>query len=271
MRRTALATLVLSGVLVTAGLLSPTWAGELDTSQWVETRKALFQDRPIQEDADAVVQLEVPLRPDDAAAVPVLIKIKSPQSRERVVKDLYVVIDRNPEPLAGVFHLGQVSGGVEIQSRLRVETHSPMRAIAETTDGKLYMTTKLVKAAGGCAAPPVMITAPPNLGQIQVRTQEKLALNEPNWAQLIVIHPNHTGFQRHPLTTLPISAHYVTDVTVTYDNKPVLTAKTTIAMSEDPDFRFYFTPTGPGTLRVEVKDSRGQSWSKSMDVAVAAK
>ena len=116
-----------------------------------------------------------------------------------------------------------------------------------------------------------MITAPPNLGQIQVRTQEKPALNEPNWAQLIVIHPNHTGFQRHPLNMLPISAHYVTDVTVTYDNKPVLTAKTTIAMSEDPDFRFYFTPTGPGTLRVEVKDSRGQSWSKSMDVAVAAK
>jgi CubicO group peptidase (beta-lactamase class C family) len=55
----------------------------------------------------------------------------------------------------------------------------------------------------------------------------------------------------------------VKDVTVTFDNKPVLAAETTIAMSEDPDVRFYFTPTGPGILKVEVKDSRGQGWSKS--------
>jgi hypothetical protein len=31
-----------------------------------------------------------------------------------------------------------------------------MRAIAEMSDGTLYMSAKLVKAAGGCAAPPVM-------------------------------------------------------------------------------------------------------------------
>jgi sulfur-oxidizing protein SoxY len=142
-----------------------------------------------------------------------------------------------------------------------------MRAIVEMQDGTLHMSTKLVKAAGGCAAPPVMATMPPNLGQIQIRTQDKLVLNEPAWAQMIVVHPNHTGFQRHPLTTLPISAHYVTDVTVSLDGKPVLTAKTTIAMSEDPDFRFYFVPRRPGSLTVEVKDSRGQSWTKSMEVA----
>jgi len=112
-----------------------------------------------------------------------------------------------------------------------------------------------------------MVTAPPNLGQIQLRAQDKPALNEPNWAQMIVVHPNHTGFQRHPLTALPITSYYVKDVTVTFDNKPVLSAETTIAMSEDPDLRFYFTPTGPGTLKVEVKDSRGQTWSKSMEVA----
>jgi sulfur-oxidizing protein SoxY len=265
MRRAVFVVLVLFAMIVIT--LPAAWAGEFDTPQWAETRKALFQDRPIQEDADTVVHLEVPLRPDDAAAVPVVIKVKSPQSPDRAVKTLYVVIDRNPEPLAGVFQLGPASGSAEIQSRLRVETHSPMRAIAELNDGKLYMTTKLVKAAGGCAAPPVMVTAPPNLGQIQLRAQERPVLNEPNWAQLIVVHPNHTGFQRHPLTALPISSHYVTDVTVTLDDKPVLNAKTTIAMSEDPDFRFYFTPTGPGTLKVEVKDSRGQHWSKSMEVA----
>jgi len=264
MRQAGVALVVFGVLVLFLVVVAP--AGDLDTPQWLETRTALFQDRQIQEDAEAVVQLDVPLRPDDAASVPVLVKIKPIPSRQQIAKTVYVVIDRNPEPLAGTFQLGAASGGADIQTRLRVETHSPMRAIAEMNDGSLYMTTKLVKAAGGCAAPPVMVTAPPNLGEIQLRAQDKPTLNEPNWAQLIVVHPNHTGFQRHPLNMLPISPHYVTDVTVTLDNKPVLAAKTTIAMSEDPDFRFYFTPTGPGALKVDVKDSRGRTWSKSIEV-----
>jgi sulfur-oxidizing protein SoxY len=260
MRRAPLIAIVLSALLALPALA---WCGELDTPQWAETRKALFADRAIKEDADAIVQLEVPARPDDAAAVPVLVKVKQAQTPGRLVKNVYVVIDRNPEPLAGVFALTPDSGLAEIQTRLRVETHSPMRAIVELQDGSLLMSARLVKAAGGCAAPPVMVTLPPSTGQIQIRAQERPAVNEPAWAQLIVVHPNHTGFQRHPLNALPISAHYVTDVAVSYEGKPVLTVKTTIAMSEDPDFRFYFLPHGPGS----VKDSRGGSWSRSVEVA----
>ena len=267
MKRVPIGAVVLGGfVVLWSSLLPGAWAGDLDTPQWADARKALFQERSIQEEADGVVQLDVPLRPDDAAAVPVLIRVKHAQPPGGFVKTLYVVIDRNPEPLAGVFHLTRDNGLAEVQTRLRVETHSPMRAIAEMSDGKLYMSAKLVKAAGGCAAPPVMATVPANLGQIQIRTQEQPVLNEPNWAQLIVVHPNHTGFQRHPLNMLPISAHYVTDVTVTFNGKPVLTAQTTIAMSEDPDLRFYFAPRAAGSLGVEVKDSRGKSWARSLEV-----
>jgi sulfur-oxidizing protein SoxY len=269
MKRAPVVVAVLFGLIAwSPAVLSPPAAGDFDTPQWDATRKALFQDRAIKDVGDDVVLLEVPARPDDAAAVPVLVKVKPSRSQEASVKSVYIVIDKNPEPLAGVFRLTPDSGLAEVQTRLRVETHSPMRAIAEMSDGSLYMSTKLVKAAGGCAAPPVMATLPPNLGQIQIRTQETPTRNEPNWAQLIVVHPNHTGFQRHPLTALPISAHYVTEIAVSYGGHPVLDAQTTIAMSEDPDLRFYFTPKGPGSLNVEVKDSRGQHWAKAADVAV---
>jgi len=269
MKRASVVVAVLIGLVAgSPGVLSVLAAGDLDTPQWDTTRKTLFQDRPIKDVGDDVVLLDVPARPDDAAAVPVLVKVRPGRAAGVSVKNVYIVIDRNPEPLAGVFRLTPDSGLAEVQTRLRVETHSPMRAIAELSDGSLYMSTKLVKAAGGCAAPPVMVTLPPNLGQIQIRTQDAPHRNEPNWAQLIVVHPNHTGFQRHPLTTLPISAHYVTEIAVSYGGNPVLDAQTTIAMSEDPDLRFYFTPKGPGSLKVEVKDSRGQSWAKAADVDV---
>jgi sulfur-oxidizing protein SoxY len=269
MKRIAVKRFVIVAAQILAMTLAATaWSADPDfqTEQWTETRKTLFGDRPIQEDADNVIQLQVPLRPDNGALVPVKITVKAPQSAERFVRRIVVVIDKNPEPLAAIFHLTPDSGLADLSTHMRVETHSPLRAVAEMNDGKLFMTAKLVKTSGGCAAPPVQLVASPDLGQIQVRSQETITLNEPNWARVIVIHPNHTGFQSHPVRLTPISAHYVTNIHVTFDGRPVFTADTTIASSEDPGFRFHFAPRAPGALQVEVKDSRGGTFKKSVEV-----
>ena len=223
-------------------------AGELDTPQWIETRKTLFQDRPIQEAADAVVQLDVPLRPDDAAAVPVLIKVKAAQARERFVKNLYIVIDRNPEPLAGVFHLTPDSGLAEMQTRLRVETHSPMRAIAEMNDGKLYMAAKLVKAAGGCAAPPVMVHRAAEHGADPgPRPGQAGAQRAQLGASSSSCTPTTPASSVTRSTPLPISAHYVTDVGVTFDGRPVLTARDHHRDERRSRLPLLLRPDGPGS------------------------
>ncbi len=262
------------GVVVAVfGLLvaATAWAqSELDTEQWKEWRKKLFADRPIQEDPTGVFQFDVPTRPESGANVPIAIKVTGTQSPERFVKRVVVVIDKNPEPLAAVFHLTPDAGLAAIETEMRVETHSPVRAIVEMNDGKLVMSAKFVKAAGGCSTAPVLdadaAAAAARLGQIQIRLPEAVTRNEPNRVQLIVNHPNYTGFQMHPLKMYLISAHYVTDIKVSYGDRPVLTAQTTIADSEDPSFRFFFTPREAGRLKVEVKDSRGQQFAKAVDV-----
>jgi sulfur-oxidizing protein SoxY len=241
--------------LVSLGPGPSVWAqAESQTEQWAQLRQSLFGARPIDEGPTGVIQVEVPFRPEDAGAVPVSIKATVPQSADRYVKRIVVIIDKNPEPLAAVFHLTPQSGLASIETEMRVDTHSPLRVIAESSDGKLYMQVKMVKAAGGCAALPVLdadiAAAAARIGQT------KLRLN----------HPNYTGFQMHPIKLYPISAHYVTHVTVTYDGKPILTAETTIASSSDPNFRFFFVPSGPGTLKAEVKDSRGQAFAQSVEV-----
>ena len=243
---------------------------ELETEQWKEWRTKLFADRPIQEDPTGVFQFDVPLRPESGANVPLAIKVTGTQSAERFVKRIIVVIDKNPEPLAAVFHLTPDAGLAVIETEMRVETHSPVRAIVEMSDGKLTMAAKFVKAAGGCSTAPVLVAAgaaaAARLGQMQIRLPEAITRNEPNRVQLIVNHPNYTGFQKHPLKHYMISAHYVTDIKVSYGDSPILTAQTTIAESEDPNLRFYFTPRDAGQLKVEVKDSRGQQFAKGVDV-----
>jgi sulfur-oxidizing protein SoxY len=270
-RRVALIGILAAG-LVSVGVV-PSARGadpELQTEQWAQLRQSLFGARSIADEPGGVVQLEVPLRPDDAGAVPVTIKTAAP-SADRYVKRIVVVIDRNPEPLAAVFHLTREAGLGALETEMRVDTHSPVRVIAETSDGQLYMQAKMVKAAGGCAALPVLdsdiAAAAARIGQMQIRVPERVVKNEPNRLQLIVSHPNYTGFQMHPLKLYPISAYYVTNVVLTYDGKPLMAAETTIANSSDPSFRLSFVPPGSGTLKAEVKDSRGQTFARTLEVS----
>ena len=159
----------------------------------------LFADRPIQEDPTGVFQFDVPTRPESGANVPMAIKVSGAQSAKRFVKRVTVIIDRNPEPLAAVFDLTPDAGLAIIETEMRVETRSQVRAIIEMSDGKLVMSAKLVKAAGGCSTAPVLdadaAAAAARLGQVQIRLPDAITRNEPNRVQLIVNHPNYTGFR----------------------------------------------------------------------------
>jgi sulfur-oxidizing protein SoxY len=46
---------------------------------------------------------------------------------------------------------------------------------------------------------------------------------------------------------------------VSFNDEPVLTAKTDIAISADPNFRFYFVPETAGTLKAEFTDTSCES------------
>ncbi len=241
---------------------------ELRNARWIELKKQLFGDRSIQDGLGGMIQLEVPFRPDNAAAVPIAVKSAIPQSPERYVKNIFIIVDNNPDPLAASFHLTPESGRADLSTNIRVQTHGPVRAIAEMNTGELSMSSKLVKASGGCAGPGQAKTiASASLGQMLIRAQSDSALNRPNWAQLIITHPNHTGLQNDFLTGLPISAHFIESLTVRYGDSTILTAETGISISEDPSFRFYFVPRARGTVKAEVKDSRGLTFTKTIDVS----
>ena len=241
---------------------------DIHSARWSQLKTHLFGDRSIQDGPSGIIQIEVPLRPDNAAAVPIAVKSAIPQSPDRYVKNVFIVVDNNPEPLVGTFHLTPDSGLADLATNIRVQTHSSVRAIAELNTGELFMSSKFVKATGGCTAvpAPTKATASSNLGQMLIRAQSDGALNQPNWVQLVITHPNHSGLQYDFLTGLPISAHFITSLTVKYGDSTILTAETGISLSEDPSFRFYFVRRARGAVKAEVEDSRELTFTKTMDV-----
>src|SRR4029079_11338452 len=70
------------------------------------------------------------------------------------VKQVRVIIDNNPSPVAATLDIGAGQSISEIDFRVRVDRATNVRAIAETTDGKLEMRSAWVRAEGGCSAPP---------------------------------------------------------------------------------------------------------------------
>lgn len=225
---------------------------------WKKVRTSLFENRTIAAAGPDVLVLEAPSRAVDAAVVPIAIRSKLPQTSARWVSKLYLVIDENPSPIAAIFHLGPDSGRADIETRVRVDAYSHVRAIAETNDGKLYAATRYVKASGGCSAPAGTDAkaALASLGQMRFRIDGDVTGREPVLAQLQINHPNHSGLAMDQATRQYTPAHFVRRVEVNYADRPVLVADVDFAISENPSFRFWFVPHGPGELKATVVDTR---------------
>lgn len=247
----------ISKLLLGLWLVLPALAlAEGDDTTWTTTLKnQFFQGKSIEEN-DSVVELEVPYRAEDPAIVPVKVVSKFPQTAQRYIKRVWVLVDKNPFPFVGEFEFFPESGRADLAMRIRVNTYSNIRAIAETNDGKLTMTKKFVKASGGCSAPigADLDEAMKRLGKVKFRLDDGLQVGQPTQAQLMISHPNITGMQMDQMTRFIRKSHFIDQLKVTFNDKPVLNAKIDIAISADPNFRFYFVPDKAGELKAEFSD-----------------
>ena len=244
-------------------LVGPAWAqlqsGDRPEASpvWLKVRASLFESRTIISPGEAVIRLEAPLRAEDAAVVPIAIHSPISQTAARWVRKVYLIIDNNPSPISAIFEFSPASGSADIETRVRIDEYTFVRAIAELSDGTLHMSTRYVKAAGGCSAPPGKDpqAAAASLGRMRLNVDGTVRRGESVLAQLMISHPNSSGMAMDQSTRQYTPAHYVRRVAVTYAGEPVLTADLDFAISENPNFRFYFVPRGDGDLRAEVLDS----------------
>jgi sulfur-oxidizing protein SoxY len=232
-----------------------------DETNWNNVLKNQYFSGKTIEESDNVIEIEAPYRAEDPALVPVKIISKIKQTKDNYIKKLTVFVDKNPFPFVGEFEFTPETGKADLAMRVRVNSYSYIRAVAEMNDGKFYMSKKFVKASGGCSAPigADLDVAMKRLGKMKFRMDKDLKEGEPALTQLLISHPNITGMQMDQVTRFIRKSHFVDQVKVTFDGKPVLTAKIDIAISADPNFRFYFVPNKKGELKAEFSDTSCES------------
>ena len=259
-------------LLMAQPLLSTAAAEETAKSDiWDKVRTSLFESRPISVNGEQVIQLETPVRAEDAATVPVSIKTQIPQTAKHYISKVYLIIDNNPSPIAAIFTFTPDSGRADIDTRVRIEQYTHIRAVAETNDGKLYMASRYIKASGGCSAPAGkdQEAAMTSLGKMKIRVDGDVVPNQPTLAQLMISHPNTSGLAMDQVTHLYAPPQFVRKVDVSYAGKPIMTAEVDFSISENPNFRFYFVPHGDGVLKADVVDSRDLAFENKILVKTA--
>ena len=115
--------------------------------------------------------------------MPVTVRATLPPGDTRRVKAFTIVIDENPAPVAATFNIGPSVVVSAISTRVRVNSYTNVHAVAELSDGKLYVVKTYVKASGGCSAPAVKNAdeAKVSLGQMRFRQFTRPAEGAHGW------------------------------------------------------------------------------------------
>ena len=240
------------------GVARPTLAAE-PADPWPELARDIFNGRQLADGA-GLIAIEMPSRAEDAAIVPVTLRATLPPGDNRTIKAITLVIDQNPAPVAATFQVG--AGVTMISTRVRVDSYTNVHAVAETSDGKLYVSTTYIKASGGCSAPTAKNAeqANANVGQMRFRHFAKSGdgpASGPREAQIMIRHPNNSGLQRDQVTLLYIPVFFIKELRVRQGDQLVLAMEGGISISEDPNIRFSYLPNGATSFQVEAVDTDG--------------
>ncbi len=232
--------------------------------EWAVIKDLMFGDRVINPDDREIIRVYLNTRADDAATVPVMINGLIDQTPTEYIKAMYLIVDRNPIPTAGIFRFTPDSGRVKLETRLRFEQYSFVRAVAELNDGRLYMSQRWVKAAGGCSAPMGKNVSASLMGKMRFRMDDQVEYDKPMLVELQVRHPNESALASDlDPDHVP---QFVRNVNIDYNGTPVMSGEVNYSLSDNPVFRFYFVPRAAGELNVKIEDTHDSVFEQSLRV-----
>ena len=251
-------------------LLGSSLAQSQESERWKTLKETYFGDSPILS-GDSVISLDAPTRAHDAATVPVVINAMDDASQ---LKEVYLFVDMNPLPLAGIFRFTDEAGlWTSLETRIRINEYTHVRAVGLLENGELHMTERFVKAAGGCSAPALsdMDAAMARAGKMKLLLGESIEQDDLPMSEAVIkiSHPNNSGMQFDQISRNYIPAFFVNHITAQLDGVDILDVETNFSMSENPVIRVAFQHDSKAkTLTVVAEDSKGNTYSESADSQV---
>ncbi|WP_372617344.1 thiosulfate oxidation carrier protein SoxY [Falsiroseomonas sp.] len=133
--------------LVGLSLLPKAAAAQMEAATAAAIRRIIGERTP----EEGRVALRLPPIAENGNTVPLTVTVESPMTAADHVKAVHVFADKNPTPDVATFHLTPAMGRAQADTRIRLGQTQDVIAVAEMSDGKLYIGRAEVKVTiGGC-------------------------------------------------------------------------------------------------------------------------
>ena len=250
-----------------------------EVKEWLTLRNLMFGAKAVTSGENSTVRLSVNKDLDDASTVPILIEGLVDQKNNRFIKKLYLIVDQNPIPTAAIFEMSPSKGSLHLETRLRIEKFTYVRAVAEMSDGELFMDQKWVEVKGGCSAPAGKNAGiDPLLGKMKFKLDKyknsfkdadgkrtfRVELDQPNLLKVQVRHPNESAMASD--LDADASPNFIQKIRVGFDEKELISAEVNFSISDNPAFMFHFAPEHQGELSFSIRDTHENQYVDSVSV-----
>lgn len=253
-RRRLLLGAALAGLAAPAAAAGEGFDGDpFKSFQWPELKKEFLGARA-RVQFDARVRVQGPAFAEDPMNVPISVAADLPG-----VQRLIVLVDRNP--IRKVLELQPLAAQPAVSFRFKLEQASPVRALAQTSDGVWHVGGTLVDSAGGGCTVSGASRADGSwtqtLGQVSGRVFSSGPPGLPGGEgaarlRLRIMHPMDTGLVGG------VPAFYLSRLSVRdAHERELLRIQTFEPVSENPVFSFDFATPPPGPLRIVGVDNNG--------------
>jgi sulfur-oxidizing protein SoxY len=119
-----------------------------DAASVAESIKALIGDAATNQGR---IELDLPQIAENGNTVPISISIDSPMTADDYVKAVHIFAEGNPRPDVASFHFTPACGEATCSTRIRLAKTQNIVAVAEMSDGAVYLAKAEVKVTiGGC-------------------------------------------------------------------------------------------------------------------------
>jgi sulfur-oxidizing protein SoxY len=147
-RRRDLLSMAGTGVVAIAGISLFAGNARADAAAVAKAMKKNVGDKSAK---SGRVTLELPQIAENGNTVPIAIEVESPMTEDDYVKALHIYAEGNPSPEVASFRFSPQSGKARVSTRMRMIKSQNIIAVAEMSDGSVYMGKKAIKVTiGGC-------------------------------------------------------------------------------------------------------------------------
>jgi sulfur-oxidizing protein SoxY len=133
--------------LMGVSLLPKPAAAQMEAATAAALRRAIGERTP----EEGRVTLRVPSIAENGNTVPLTIVVDSPMTAADHVKAVHLFADKNPTPDVASFRFTPAMGRAQADTRIRLGQTQDVIAVAEMSDGRLFIGRAEVKVTiGGC-------------------------------------------------------------------------------------------------------------------------